>query len=316
LSPAAPSIGLDLGGTKVLGLAVAADGRVLADTRLPTPRGGDAIVATLAEAANALRVQVPEAVSIGIGAPGLVDASGVLRFAPNLPGVVDLDVPAGVAALVPGSRVRIENDASCAGIGEWAFGAARGAEHALLVTLGTGIGGGIITAGGLYRGANGFAGEIGHMVVEASGIRCVCGQRGCWERYASGSGLARLAREAALANRASRTVELAGGDPEAVRGEHVTAAAREGDPEALAVMDQFGWWLALGLSNLANILDVERFVIGGGLVEAGDLILGPARAAFSGMLEGGRHRPTPTIVPAQLGERAGAIGAAVIAAAD
>jgi glucokinase len=154
------------------------------------------------------------------------------------------------------------------------------------------------------------------MVVEASGPRCVCGQRGCWERYASGSGLARLAREAALAGRAARTVELAGGDAEAVRGEHVTAAAREGDAEALEVMAQFAWWLALGLSNLANLLDVEMFVIGGGLVEAGDLILAPARRAFADMVEGGSHRPTPAIAAATLGERAGAIGAAVVARRD
>jgi glucokinase len=308
------TIGLDLGGTKVLGLAVADDGQVLADVRLPTPSGGDAIITTLASAVSALQAQVPEATRVGVGAPGLVDGEGILRFAPNLPGVVDLDVPGLLLARVPSIGVRIENDASCAGIAEWAFGAAQGSSHALLVTLGTGIGGGIITAGGLYRGAHGFAGEIGHMVVNAAGPLCVCGQRGCWERYASGSGLARLARQAALAGRAGRAVELAGGAPDAVRGEHVTAAAREGDGEALEVMKELGWWLALGLSNLANVLDVERFVIGGGLVEAGDLLLDPAREAFALMIEGGSHRPVPSILPATLGERAGAIGAAVLAA--
>jgi glucokinase len=307
------SIGLDLGGTKILGLAVDEAGEPQAEVRVPTPRGGDAIVDALLQAAEALRADVPGVTEVGVGAPGLVDASGILRFAPNLPGVVDLDLPGLLEARLPGTTVQLENDASCAGIGEWTFGAAQGATHALLVTLGTGIGGGIITPEGLYRGAHGFAGEIGHMVVEASGPRCVCGQRGCWERYASGSGLARLAREAALAGRAVRTVELAGGDPEAVRGEHVTAAAREGDAEALEVMGQFAWWLALGLSNLANLLDVEMFVIGGGLVEAGDLILAPARRAFADMVEGGSHRPTPAIAAATLGERAGAIGAAVVA---
>ncbi len=157
--------------------------------------------------------------------------------------------------------------------------AGRRARHddMVLVTLGTGIGGGLVANGAVVRGRNGFAGEYGHMVVDPDGPRCPCGRRGCWERYASGSGLAMLAREAATARRCAAVVELAGGDPQDVRGEHVQAAARAGDAEALAVIDEFGRWVALGLSNLTNALDPEMFVLGGGLASGADLYLEPDR---------------------------------------
>lgn len=183
----------------------------------------------------------------------------------------------------------------------------------LMVTLGTGIGGALVADGELMRGANGFSGEIGHMVVDPSGPLCPCGRSGCWERYASGSGLGRLAREAAHAGRGARLVELAGGDPEAVRGEHVTAAAGEGDPDAHEVVRRFAWWLGLGLANLINALDPEVIVIGGGLVEEGELLLGPLRAELAGMVEAASLRPAVRVEPAVLGERAGAVGAAVLA---
>jgi len=183
-----------------------------------------------------------------------------------------------------------------------------------MVTLGTGIGGGIIAGGRLERGANGFAGEVGHMVVNPNGPPCPCGHRGCWERYASGSGLGRLAREAAHAGLAPRLVQLAGGDPEAVRGEHVTAAVTEGDPAAASILRDLAWWLALGLANLANIFDPELFVVGGGLVGLGDDLFAATADAFAGRVEAPGHRPPIPIVPAALGERAGAIGAAALAA--
>jgi glucokinase len=182
-----------------------------------------------------------------------------------------------------------------------------------MATIGTGIGGGLVSEGRLQRGRHGFAGEIGHMVVDPQGPRCPCGQRGCWERYASGSGLGWMAREAAQAGVAGRVVQLAGGDPEAVRGEHVTAAAGEGDAEAREVMARFAWWLALGLANLANVLDPEVIVLGGGMVSAGRVLLDPAREAFDRLVEGAGHRPLIPLVAARLGERAGAIGAALLA---
>ena len=311
------TIGVDLGGTKCLGVVVDDAGSVVDELRLPTPKGKEATVEVLTEVASTLRDRQSGRTVRGVGAgvPGLVDATGTLRFAPNLPGVNELPLAAPLTERL-GLPVVIENDASCAGWGEREAGAGRGREHLILVTLGTGIGGGIVLGGRLYRGHHGFAGEIGHMVVDPNGPPCPCGQKGCWERYASGSGLGRLAREAAVGARADRIVALAGGDPELVKGEHVTAAAAEGDDEALAVMASFGWWVALGLANLANAFDPEVFVLGGGLVEAGDVLLEPVRRAFDELLDGAEHRPEVEILPAQLGEHAGAIGAALLARAD
>ncbi|HEX4863467.1 MAG TPA: ROK family protein, partial [Acidimicrobiales bacterium] len=164
------------------------------------------------------------------------------------------------------------------------------------------------------EGAHGYAGEFGHMVVDPHGPLCPCGKKGCWERFASGSGLGLLGREAALAGTARRLVELAGGDPEAVRGEHVTRAAEEGDSSSQEIMDRFAWWVALGLSNLANALDPELIVIGGGLITAGDVLMIPTRRAFQQLVEAPDARSGLRIVPAALGASAGAIGAGVRAA--
>jgi glucokinase len=148
------------------------------------------------------------------------------------------------------------------------------------------------------------------MIVDPDGPPCPCGQRGCWERFASGSGLGRLARLAAADGRAPRVLELAGGDPARVHGEHVTLAAAEGDAGARAVLAELGWWVAQGLANLTNVFDPQAFVLGGGLVEAGELLLGPVRASFATLLPSAVYRPPIAILPATLGEHAGAIGAA------
>lgn len=306
------TVGLDLGGTKCLGVALDERGAVVAERRAATPRGGDAVVDTLVAVAEALQGEAGPAAAVGCGVPGLVDADGRLRFAPNLSEATGLAVRDELAARL-GVPVQVDNDATCAAWGERELGSGRRAAHMVLVTLGTGIGGGLVRGGVLDRGANGFAGEVGHMVVDPNGPPCPCGKRGCWERFASGSGLGRLARDAAEAGRAPRLVALAGGDPTAVRGEHVTQAAVEGDEAALEVMRTFAWWIALGLSNLANALDPELFVVGGGLVEAGDVLLGPVRAAFTELVEAAAHRPEVPILPAALGERAGAVGAALLA---
>jgi glucokinase len=235
----------------------------------------------------------------------------VLHAAPNLVSVAELEVGPRVAAAL-GRPVSVDNDATCAALSEWQYGAARGVDDMVMVTLGTGIGGGIVAGGRLMRGTNGFAGEIGHIVVDPDGPPCPCGRRGCWERYASGSGLARLAREYAVGRRLTRVVELAGGDAEAVRGEHVQAAAREGDRDALRVIDDFGRWVAIGLVNLANILDPAMFVLGGGLAASGDLYIDPISHWFRDLLYAPELRPHPALVFAELGERAGAVGAALL----
>jgi glucokinase len=215
---------------------------------------------------------------------------------------------------MPGTGVWVGNDATAACWAEFVRGSARGAGDVLMVTLGTGIGGGIISGGRLVEGANRYAAEFGHMVVDPHGPRCPCGKQGCWERFASGWGLGWLGREMAIAGEAPLLVKLAGGDSEVVRGEHVTTAAAEGDGPAIEIMRRFAWWVALGLANLATIFDPQLIVLGGGLVDAGDVLLEPTRRAFADLVEAGAVRPVIRIVAATLGARAGAIGAALLAA--
>lgn len=309
--------GLDLGGTKLLGLLVEPGGDApLAVMQVPTPSGVEDLVEAIVDLVGQLIAEVGDVVLVaaGLGAPGLVDRTGTLRYGPNLPGVLN----APLADLLAGRLsvpVAVDNDATCAAWGEHERGASRGQNHSLLVTLGTGIGGGITVKGEVLRGAHGFAGEPGHMIVDPGGPPCPCGRRGCWERYGSGSGLGRMGREAAEAGAARRVLELAGGVVSDVSGEHVTQAAAEGDGEALAVMDRFGWWVALGIANLVNVLDSEIVVIGGGLVEAGDVLLEPVRRAYANLVMGADSRDPVPIVAAQLGARAGAWGAALLAEA-
>ncbi len=306
--------GVDIGGTKCLGLCLAVDGTVVVEERVPTPRGAANLIDTVVEVVGALGANSGGRIAaVGVGAPGLVDRGGVLRAAPNLVGVTEMPIRDMLAdrLQVP---VTVDNDATCALEAEWRHGAASGTSDALLVTMGTGIGGGVVSSGALQRGANGFMSEPGHMVVDPNGPPCVCGRRGCWERYASGSGLARLARDAAFGGRAAAVVEAAGGDPEAVRGEHVTSAAHAGDPGARQIVEDFAWWVGLGLANLTNLFDPEVIVLGGGLTEEADLLLEPISRLYEELLYAPAHRPRPRLVPAVLGERAGALGAALIAA--
>jgi glucokinase len=238
----------------------------------------------------------------------------LVRFTPNLPGLAGTQLSAALGEALPGWAVWVGNDATAACWAEHDRGAARDAYEVLMVTLGTGIGGGLISGGKLIEGFNRYAGEFGHMVVDPHGPRCPCGKQGCWERFASGSGLGRLGREMAIAGAAPRLMALAGGDPEMVRGEHVTAAATEGDRAALDIMNKFGWWVALGLANLANALDPELIVVGGGLITAGDVLIGPTRRAFADLVEAPSARAALRIEAAWLGAGAGAIGAGLLAA--
>jgi glucokinase len=312
--------GVDLGGTKILGrVPDPADfGRALITHRSDTPRGREAIIDALVATVTELRAELdrrglPPLAAVGVGAAGLVDLEGVVRFAPNLPNVLDLDLDAVLRERLD-LPVVIDNDANCAMVAEHRLGAARGIAEAVMVTLGTGIGGANVVGGRLQRGHAGFGGEPGHMVIDPNGPPCPCGRRGCWERFASGSGLGRIARDAAEAGHADRVVALAGGDAQDVRGEHVTRAALEGDVEALVVLRDFAWWVAVGIANLVNVLDPEVVVIGGGLAAAGDALLVPTREAFAGLVLAHGHRPPVDIVAAALGPEAGAIGAGLIAA--
>jgi glucokinase len=307
--------GIDVGGTKVLGVALDPDDptTVVDEVRVPTPDGTAPVLDAMADVVRTLGKD-QEIGSVGVGIAGLVDRRGVLHVGPNLPGLFGVRVSEELDARL-GLPIRVDNDATCATWGEHVAGAARGVRDAVLVTLGTGIGSGTIADGELVRGAHGFGGEAGHMVVDPNGPPCPCGRQGCWERFASGSGLGLLGREAATANRFPRGVELAG-EPEYVRGEHVTQAAAEGDADALAIFDHFAEWVALGIGNLLAILDSSLVVIGGGLVEAGDLLLDPVRRALPARMMAPEERADVRVVAAELGEQAGAIGAALLGARE
>ena len=308
--PPTRRIGIDVGGTKALGVALDADGTVTAEDRRLTPRGEnslDPLIDVLVELAHALGYDG----SLGVGVPGLVTRDGVLRAAPNLDGVADFAVGRLLSERL-NAHVAVDNDATCATVAEWQLGAGQGSNDMMLVTLGTGIGGGFVSNGTLHRGVNGFAGEFGHMIIDPNGPRCPCGRQGCWERYASGSGLAMLAREASMAHRLHEVGRHAGGDRQAVRGEQVQAAAREGDPEAIEVIDDFGRWVALGLANLTNAFDPDLFVLGGGLASGADLYLDPITRWFDELLYQPELRPMPRIKFAIWGPLAGAVGAALL----
>ncbi len=324
------AIGIDVGGTKILGVALLVNRakrssnsalstgsfslEIIHEVRTKTPNDGIELIESLSEAVHELKqvLQLEEPVPVGIGVPGLVDYEGSLRFSPNLTAIRSLPV-AKLLSTKLDQPVFVDNDATCALRAEYLSGSGRAYKDVLLVTLGTGIGGGIVSGGEIVTGAYGFAGEIGHMVVDPFGPICPCGRRGCWERYASGSGLGRLGREAGLAGVAKTVVELAGGDPESVKGEHVTAAALSGDIEALGIVKQFGWWIALGLANLASALDPAVIVMGGGVVDAKGVWLDASKEAFSQMLEGLEYRPEVPIEPAMYGSFSGAVGAALYA---
>jgi len=251
--------------------------------------------------------------AVGIGVAGLVDRRGVLRHGPNQPGIVELDVQGELAARL-GPRVVVDNDGNCAARAEVRSGVGRGHDDVVLLTFGTGIGAGIVIGGEVVRGAQGLAGEPGHTVVDPNGPPCPCGQRGCWERYASGAGVAHLARDAAEAGRLDAVLARCAGDPGRIRGEDVVLVAREGDEGALAVLASFAWWAALGIANVTAVLDPELVVLGGGLVEAADLWLAKVREDLGQLLVAAAHRRLPEVEVAAHGVEAAARGAADLAA--
>jgi glucokinase len=305
------AIGLDVGGTKINAFRVARDGGVLDRSMTRTPADDeDATLDTMIELAESLRT--PDVLAIGVGAAGMVDtAEGVLRFAPNL-AWRDLPIAARMREAL-GLPCQVDNDASMAAYGEYRFGAGRGYRHILLVTVGTGIGGGIVSDGRLFRGANGFAAEIGHIIVEPGGPLCGCGNRGCWEQVAAGRAIDRMGREEAREQEHSILRRLAGGDPDKVSGSLVTEAALRGDDAAKRILAEVGRRLGEGIAGIVNMLDPQIVVVGGGAIAAGDLLLGPARAAYRDAVEGLEYRPRVPIVAAQLANDAGAVGAATLA---
>lgn len=314
-----PAIGIDIGGTKVAGGLVDVDGHITRRARRDTPHRSkrptvveDTIVEVVAELSEV--VGVDSVAAVGIGAAGFVAADqATVVFAPHLSWRHEpLQQALQKRVALP---IFVDNDANAAAWAEWKFGAARGESHLMMITLGTGIGGGILINGQVERGRFGIAGEFGHMQVVPGGHRCECGNRGCWEQYASGNALVREARSLVLANSpiAKDLLDRVDGIPDNLTGPVITEAARAGDPTARELLTEIGNWLGVGMANLAAAFDPGTFVIGGGLSAAGDLLLDSARETFKRQLTGRGYRPEARIIAAELGNDAGLIGAADLA---
>jgi len=306
-----PGVGIDVGGTKIAAVRVSSDGQMLARFEVSTP--AEDMTATLDATVEAARRVLDHTVgAVGVGAAGLVEyATGTLAFAPNL-AWREAKISEHVSDAL-GLPTLTDNDANVAAWGEYRFGAGRGHEHVLVVTVGTGIGGGIVAGGKLFRGANGFAAEIGHIIVEPGGPLCGCGNYGCWEQVASGHAITRAGRDAASEYPNSLLSSMAEGDPSNVTGRLVTEAARQGDHLALGIFAEVGRRLGEGIAGLVNVLDPQIVVVGGGAIEAGDALLGPARVGFRGAVEALEYRPEVPLVAAELGPDAGAVGAGSLA---
>jgi glucokinase len=313
------AIGIDIGGTKVAGGLVDADGNVTSRARRDTPHRSkrpSVVEETIVEVVTELmQVAGPGGVAaVGIGAAGFVDADrATVVFAPHLSWRSE---PLRDALEKRVARpVFVDNDANAAVWAEWKFGAAQGESHVMMITLGTGIGGGILTDGQVQRGRFGIAGEFGHMQVVPAGHRCECGNRGCWEQYASGNALVREARSllSASSPMASDLLARVEGVAGNLTGPVITQAARDGDPTARELLAEIGSWLGVGIANLAAAFDPGIFVIGGGVSAAGELLLATARDTFRRQLTGRGYRPEARIVAARLGNDAGMIGAADLA---
>ena len=308
------SIGIDIGGTKVAAGVVDQAGRILERQLEPTPSHSpqaveDAIVAVVGQLRTRHRVH-----SVGIGAAGWVDSGqAVVRFSPHLAWRSE-PLLANLASRIDLPLI-VDNDANAAAWAEYRFGAGRDASVMVCITLGTGIGGGLVINGELFRGTYGMAGEWGHMISVPGGHWCACGNRGCWEQYASGNALVREARALARTESpmAHSLVAMVGDDPELITGPDVTAAAIAGEPNSIELLADVGHWLGRGIADLAAALDPEVVVIGGGVSAAGDLLLLPAKQAFSRTLTGRGFREEARLELAHFGNDAGLIGAADLA---
>lgn len=309
-------IGIDLGGTTIKGAIVSSTGEILHETRIDTEQqSGEKLFNQVVEMISALRGDPRagnRAAGIGMGIPGLVNrATNRIEVMPNLPSLSDLDITAELER-ASGLPVILDNDANAAAYAELQVGAARGRREVFFVTLGTGIGAGLIINGQIYRGAAGFAGEFGHMTIDPEGIECACGNIGCLETIASGPNIVRRTRERLYRDRTSSLSRLAIPRDREFTAEDIARAAREGDEMAQVMMERTGMFLGIAIAAVINLLNVEMVVMGGGVMEAGDLILKPTTKET-------RRRAFPPsfnsceIVIAKLGPSAGMIGAALLA---
>jgi glucokinase len=309
------TVGVDVGGTKVLGGVVDASGKVLSTSRRDTPReGGSELTKTIAEVALEL-MQSHSVSAVGVSAAGFVSSDRKTMLAtPNIADWNGVQLDLELTKLI-GLPVVIENDANAAAWGEAKFGAGRNQAHMMMLTIGTGVGGGIVVNNQLYRGAFGIAAEFGHLRVVPEGHLCGCGARGCFEQYASGSALRRHAREAISASPDLARNLLARGDGtiDGLTGQAITEAARDGDAVALAAFQTTAQYLGAGIASLAVLLDPSCVVIGGGVIDAGEILLAPTREAMKRYMPFAGKHPYPEIVAAELGNEAGLVGVADLA---
>jgi glucokinase len=307
------TIGVDIGGTKILAGVVDENGAVLDQVKIPTPREPQQTAAAIAQAAQSVRKDYPVE-ALGLGAAGFISADrATVLVAPNM-SWHDEPLKARIEALID-LPVVVENDANAAAWGEARFGAGAGRPNVVLYTVGTGVGGGIVLNGELFRGHFGIGAEFGHYRVDPGGRLCGCGQHGCLEQYASGSALTRYVKSQAQADpeRAQIVLSLGDGTAEGIVGAHITEAARKGDPVALEAFAEIGGWLGQSMADLASILDPEVFVVAGGVSDAGEILTAPTRARYHESLAGTGNRPFAEVVTATLGPDAGLIGAADLA---
>lgn len=311
---APPTIGIDIGGTKIAAAVVDTGGAVIARRQVPTESDEPgAIVSAILKVAREMKAAAPAAVAAGVGAAGLVDvARGVILGAPNL---AYRNVPVRDTLQDRlGLPVIVDNDANVAALAEALHGAGRGAGDQIMITVGTGIGGGIIIGGHIYRGHYGVGAELGHMVIDPDGPVCGCGNRGCWEAVASGTAIGRLARQRVEGGAGTDLLAAVGGDIEAITGELVGESAVAGSPFAQDVVGAIGRLLGIGLASIVNIFDPEVIVIGGGAAAGtGELLLAPARESMTARVLGPSWRTPVRVVPALLGNDAGVVGAAALA---
>lgn len=309
------TVGIDIGGTKVLGGVVDETGAIISRARRETPaEGGVALTQAIADVALEL-MKDSEIESVGVSVAAFISADRKTILAtPNIKDWNGVNLDYELTSRI-GLPVVIENDANSAAWGEFKFGAGRGKENILMLTVGTGIGGGIVTNSNLHRGSFGIAAEIGHLRIVPNGLLCGCGAHGCFEQYGSGTALLQHAREAIQAHpdRASNILNRGDGSIEGVKGSAITEAARDGDELALSIFETTGDYLGAGIASLAVILDPEAVVIGGGVIDAGDILLNPIRTGMEKYMPFAGKHPHPQIVAAQLGNEAGLVGVADLA---
>ena len=306
------AIGIDIGGTKIAGAVVDELGQIVRSLRVPTPAGDSALLEDAVVSMIDSLQAGGDVTAVGVAAAGFIDAAqSTVYYAPNInwrnePFREKLEARVGTTVIV-------DNDANAAGWAEFRFGAGRMVSDMVMLTIGTGVGGAIVAGDRLFRGGFGAGAELGHLRIVPDGLACGCGQRGCIEQYGSGRALLRMANEIADAGGIGQALARARTEHGALDGRLVAELIEIEDPGALAALRQLGHWLGQAAASLSAVLDPQRFVFGGGVAAAGELLLAPIREAFFEHLPARGYHPEPDFVIAELVNDAGVVGAADLA---